>query len=386
MSMDSENKAIAAETPLSEPQGAEKAAPMTAAERAKAYRARKKAEQARKQTYYIPADFLAKEGDGSGIIEEDELDTRHTTYLAIFYPESAPEDWPDYIERTGCKVWVALHDEDTWDEKDEKRNPEHKAGTKKKPHYHMIWQYDSKQTVRQFARDVKYLNGCHEVKVCMSLCGSEQYLTHKNSPGKHQYDRSIIQLFGGADMSLYDMPTAEQAKEIRGAIYAFLASHPDMVELSGEGGFVEYMLQNEYDWFLLYTSEGLVGIRARELLASNRGIQERKQKRQSEEMERQHRANEREYRGEAWTGFCEKQAETRNRIAECKARDKAIREAPNPFDTIMDTGKYAGMTYRDIVDIDMDYAEQLVMNEGTDEERRRLFISLIECHKSMKGE
>ena len=46
------------------------------------------------------------------------------------------------------------HDKDSWTEEDEKENPEHVAGTLKKPHYHVLCQYNNPTTACAFSAKI----------------------------------------------------------------------------------------------------------------------------------------------------------------------------------------------------------------------------------------
>lgn len=59
-------------------------------------------------------------------------------YSFLAYPESADiSKICDGITEMGGDWQYILHDKDTWSSKDEAKNPEHKAGTLKKPHWHI---------------------------------------------------------------------------------------------------------------------------------------------------------------------------------------------------------------------------------------------------------
>lgn len=88
-----------------------------------------------------------------------------------------------------------VHDKDIYDEEDEKKNPDHKAGALKEKHVHILlctnnaatlgqvrrWFPSNQNTLGQVLRDDE-----------MML----RYLTHKDDPEKAQYDDSEVKTFG----------------------------------------------------------------------------------------------------------------------------------------------------------------------------------------------
>lgn len=98
----------------------------------------------------------------------------------------------DKIKEAVCKRGIKkfayiLHDKDTYIEDDEKKNPEHKAGTLKEPHWHICLQFKDSQNTKYVAKwfDIE------EQYVNKSSSGHYEdmllYLIHKNSSEKFQY-------------------------------------------------------------------------------------------------------------------------------------------------------------------------------------------------------
>ena len=83
-----------------------------------------------------------------------------------------------------------LHDKDVYTEEDEKANPEHKAGTLKEPHWHILLVFFDGQQ-----QQIKYIakwfgqpaNTVEKVK-SPRVEDAFAYLIHQNAPTKHQYD------------------------------------------------------------------------------------------------------------------------------------------------------------------------------------------------------
>ena len=96
------------------------------------------------------------------------------------------------IKEAVCKRGIKkfayiLHDKDTYTKADEKKNPEHKAGTLKEPHWHICLQFKHSQNTKYVAKwfDIE------EQYVNKSSSGHYEdmllYLIHKNSSEKFQY-------------------------------------------------------------------------------------------------------------------------------------------------------------------------------------------------------
>lgn len=104
----------------------------------------------------------------------------------VLYPESAPEDWRDHLQKTGLQCAISpLHDQDV--------DPN---GEPKKAHYHIILVYSGPTSFNV----VKGL--CDTLKQPIpqpleQVRGYYRYLTHKDNPEKAQYSDSDIETING---------------------------------------------------------------------------------------------------------------------------------------------------------------------------------------------
>lgn len=132
-----------------------------------------------------------------------EVKTRN--WLAVFYPDSAPEDWEDVIDAWQVTAYVSpLHDMD-----------ERKGGGFKKAHYHLVVCFDGPKSYSAALSMICEL-GCATVKPANSLSGSLRYLCHMDSPGKAQYCVSDIVTFGHADLSaIYQKTDGEVSRDCK---------------------------------------------------------------------------------------------------------------------------------------------------------------------------
>jgi len=157
---------------------------------------------------------------------KDREGSRYRCWMLIFYPDSAPPEWRDLLSVIHLPIWVSpLHDKDLWTAADEAKNAAHKAGTPKKPHYHLIAQYPEKVSRDTFLSDFKCLNGPENVKVPKSLISMVRYLTHMDDPDKAQYDRADVLTFGGADAGLMDELGTHERHEILRSMRRYIREH-----------------------------------------------------------------------------------------------------------------------------------------------------------------
>lgn len=122
----------------------------------------------------------------------------HKNWMLIFYEHECPH-WRDELAENFIECVVSpLHDQDTWTEADEAKNPDHKAGSKKKPHYHLLAAYDHAVDYETVCEDFKFLN-TKNIKYVKSKKAMALYLCHLKDPEKAQYSPDGIVEFCGAD-------------------------------------------------------------------------------------------------------------------------------------------------------------------------------------------
>ena len=119
--------------------------------------------------------------------EQEKRKQRRTNWMLVFYEDQCPE-WREELDELGMPTLVSpSHDADEWTERDEKKNPKHKAGTLKEPHRHLLAMYDNPVSYDQVVKDFAFLKS-KNVKYVKSLPAMARYLTHMDSPDKAQYD------------------------------------------------------------------------------------------------------------------------------------------------------------------------------------------------------
>lgn len=131
------------------------------------------------------------------------IKTKKRNWVFVLYPESAPADWKDILQKTGLEVAISpLHDMD--------KNPD---GTVKKAHYHIILLYPGPST-GSVVWDLVVETLRQPMPLPLeSVRGMYRYLTHRDNPEKHQYQEKDIITINGFDISNYaDLSSSDKSK------------------------------------------------------------------------------------------------------------------------------------------------------------------------------
>lgn len=201
---------------------------------------------------------------------------RHKVWTLIFYPDSAPATWEEELSQLHMKIWVSpVHDKDAWTEADQKKDPVHIAGTLKKPHYHLVAQYEAQVDRATFLADFGVLNGPANVKAVKSLLSMVRYLVHADDPAKAQYSKTDVRTFGGAEIDLVEQLGSHERHEQLKAMRAFIRER-GIVDYCD---FVDYCDDCEATWAALlddnssYTIEKYIKSRRYKLQEERREIE-----------------------------------------------------------------------------------------------------------------
>lgn len=124
-------------------------------------------------------------------------------WASVGYPESLPTDWLDRLVDTGLQIAISpLHDKDF--------DP---TGETKKPHYHIIFNYDGPTTYNHVKELCYSLNMTIPIKL-ESLRGMYRYHLHLDNPDKYQYDDRDRKLLNGFDVSSVNSLTQTEINKI----------------------------------------------------------------------------------------------------------------------------------------------------------------------------
>lgn len=116
--------------------------------------------------------------------------SRSRGFAFVLYPESAPENWRDIIDSFHIQ-WAEspLHCFDVND-----------TGEVKKPHWHIVLNFDSVKTIDQVKKLIEPLNCTIPIQL-NSVKGMIRYMAHLDNPEKYQYPTDQIIGHGGMDVA-----------------------------------------------------------------------------------------------------------------------------------------------------------------------------------------
>lgn len=152
---------------------------------------------------------------------------RHWTFLV--YPESAPNNWKEILQETGCQIAISpLHDKD--------ENPDNEL---KKPHFHILICFPGPTTFRKVNTLCSQLNSPIPKRV-LSIIGIYRYLTHLDNPEKYQYNEEDIVVLNGFDIKEYNGLTTSQTLAIKKAIQKLIIDN----HLTEYSDLMDYIIDN----------------------------------------------------------------------------------------------------------------------------------------------
>ena len=134
-----------------------------------------------------------------------EKNVKKRNWAFMLYPESAPADWLEQLQKTGLPCAISpLHDRDV-----------NATGETKKPHYHVMVFYQGPTSYNVVKRLTDGLNQPIP-QVVEQVRGYYRYLTHMDNPEKAQYSPSEIRTLNGFDIGDFvDMTKSEVTKVLR---------------------------------------------------------------------------------------------------------------------------------------------------------------------------
>uniref|UniRef100_A0AAU8B6U1 Replication protein n=1 Tax=Dulem virus 59 TaxID=3145770 RepID=A0AAU8B6U1_9VIRU len=132
-------------------------------------------------------------------------------WACVGYPESLPTDWLERLQETGLQIAISpLHDKDL--------DP---TGESKKPHYHIIFNYEGPTTLKHVKDLCDSLNMTIPIKL-ESLRGMYRYHIHIDNPDKYQYDDRDRTLLNGFDPASVDALTKTEVDKYIQEILEFI--------------------------------------------------------------------------------------------------------------------------------------------------------------------
>ena len=132
-------------------------------------------------------------------------------WASVGYPESLPVDWKEKLIETGLQIAISpLHDKDV--------DP---TGESKKPHYHIIFNYEGPTTYEHMKEICDSLNLTIPIKL-ESLRGMYRYHLHLDNPEKYQYSDKDRRFFNGFDVNKVDALTYTEINQLLTSIQQFI--------------------------------------------------------------------------------------------------------------------------------------------------------------------
>lgn len=167
----------------------------------------------------------------------EKKDTRCRNWTIVIYPESAPDNWRDFLDEEHIE-WVEspLHDKDI-----------NANGEFKKPHYHILLLFGGVKSYEQVVEFIKPLN-CPIPNRCHNAKALVRYMAHLDNPDKAQYNVSDIKSHGGVDIAELLRPSSSERYSIIKEMLEFVKSF-GIIEFQD---LIDYAYTNRFDdWFPL---------------------------------------------------------------------------------------------------------------------------------------
>jgi hypothetical protein len=148
--------------------------------------------------------------------DEERICKRNWAFIA--YPDSAPENWQEILQKAGLQCAVSpLHDADVRADESEK-----------KKHWHVMACWPGPTTYNVAAKLSASVNASLPQPV-ESMKGYYRYLTHEDDADKVQYDKADIIKINGFDIREYVEMTKTEVNRLKRDIMRFVEEH-DIIE------------------------------------------------------------------------------------------------------------------------------------------------------------
>jgi len=167
----------------------------------------------------------------------EKKDTRCRNWTIVIYPESAPDNWRDFLDEEHIE-WVEspLHNKDI-----------NANGEFKKSHYHILLLFGGVKSYEQVVEFIKPLN-CPIPNRCHNAKALVRYMAHLDNPDKAQYNVSDIKSHGGVDIAELLRPSSSERYSIIKEMLEFVKSF-GIIEFQD---LIDYAFTNRFDdWFPL---------------------------------------------------------------------------------------------------------------------------------------
>lgn len=134
---------------------------------------------------------------------------RSRNHLLLLYPEDASHVAAMEKIMQSFDYAAILHDKDEWTKEDEAENAEHKAGTVKKAHWHVVLKFRNHRWSTALCDDLGIKH--QYIEECKNLDNALLYLLHYNNNDKVPYDDS--EAFGPLTTRLNELVNKNEKTE-----------------------------------------------------------------------------------------------------------------------------------------------------------------------------
>ena len=166
---------------------------------------------------------------------------RSRTHMLLLYPEDLTHLNAIEKIKQSYDYALILHDKDIFTVEDETKNQEHKAGTYKKAHYHIIIRFNQAKWNTAISNELGIdLNYIEEVK---NFNNALMYLIHYNDTDKTQYEINEVQ--GNLRNRLIETINKNEKNEGEKVadLIQFIKNHDSIITVTD---FAEYCALNGY--------------------------------------------------------------------------------------------------------------------------------------------
>lgn len=167
------------------------------------------------------------------------VDKRVRNWTCIVYPDSAPKGWEIVVaDKLKCPIYISpLHDRDI-----------NADGSKKKPHYHVVFAFSGKKSYSQVNSICQTINATIPQTV-NDLRGMLRYLVHKDNPEKAPYSVDDIRCLGGADYQKVVETNADRQALLKDMQLFCRRYHVKSFQL-----FSDYCTEKRPEWYNILTN------------------------------------------------------------------------------------------------------------------------------------
>ncbi len=163
--------------------------------------------------------------------------SRNRGFAFVLYPESAPENWRSIIDDFHVQ-WAEspLHEFDV-----------NETGEVKKPHWHIVLNFDSVKSLDQVKKLIAPLNGTIPIPL-NSVRGMVRYFAHLDNPEKYQYP--VDQIIGHGGMDVADL--LRLSASARYAVIRKMCEYCAENDITEFYQLMDYAMEEKFeDWFPL---------------------------------------------------------------------------------------------------------------------------------------